>query len=232
MAQDRDAVIRKIQAMFAKAESTTFQAEAEAFAAKAQELMTAYLIEQHEVAPQDRAAIVSRNYTVQGAYAAERSDLLYRIAEANGLFAFGARRVSRSTVAMFGRADTIDMVLATFAMLDAQLVRHVATVGHDHPRPRAFRHAFILGFSAAVNRRLKERMQAAEQKTPGVGLVLRDAKAEGRSVWQAENPGKRLVSRGSSYSSTAGAGAGFAAGGRADLGGARISGRAAIGAAR
>ena len=232
MAQDRDAVIRKIQAMFAKAESTTFQAEAEAFAAKAQELMTAYLIDQHEIAPEDRAAIVTRDHTVQGAYGGDRMRLLYAICEANGVFSYGNNKVSRSTLRMFGRSDTIDMVLATFTMLDTQLVRHVANVGHGRRDARAFRHAFILGFNSAVRDRLKERMRAAETTTPGVGLVLRDAKREAEAMFAAANPGTRLVSRRSTFSSHAGAGAGLAAGRRADLGGARISGRAAIGAGR
>ena len=229
MAQDRDAVIRKIQAMFAKAESTTFQAEAEAFAAKAQELMTAYLIEQHEVAPEDRAAMVARSFTVSGAYALDRVRLLYQVADSNGVFAY---RHKRDTLRLFGRSDTIDMVLATFTILDAQLVRHVASVGAGRPDVRAFRHAFIVGFNASVARRLRERMRNAETDTPGVGLVLRDAKREAEVFFKAENPGMKLRMTGSSYSSLAGASAGLAAGRRADLGGARISGRAAIGAGR
>lgn len=229
MAQDRDAVIRKIQAMFAKAESTTFQAEAEAFAAKAQELMTAYMVEQHEIAPEDRAAMVTRTHIVHGAYSLDRVRLLYQVADANGVFAY---RGGKDRLVMFGRADTIDLVLATFVMLDTQLVRHVSRVGHDHHRPRAFRHAFIVGFSAAVRRRLRERVKAAETTTPGVGLVLVDAKREAEAFFRAENPGMKLRTTGSSYSSAAGAHAGMAAGRNADLGGARFAGRAAIGSGR
>ena len=64
---DRDAVIRRIEALLAKAASTDFQAEAEAFAAKAQELMARYLVEQHELGGDRTHRMERRSFAPAGA---------------------------------------------------------------------------------------------------------------------------------------------------------------------
>lgn len=226
MANDRDSVLRKIKGLLAKASSSTFEAEAEACATKAEELMARYMIEQGEVAPCDRAAMVTKIMTVDGAYSDDRVRLLYVVATTNGVFAFKQGK----ELHMFGRADIIELVEATFTMLDTQLVGHIVKVGAGRRNVRAFRHSFIIGFNAAVAARLRQKVAQVKDETPGAGLVLASEAAAAKAFFKAENPGVRLVSRRTSTSSSAGFGAGGNAGSNADLGGARFNGRLAIGA--
>lgn len=226
----RDGVIRKIEALLAKAGSTGFQAEAEALAAKAQELMTRYLVEQHELGADDRASMARRTFTPNGAYASERVRLLCGVAQANGVYAYWTSGPGSPTAVLFGRADAIELVLATHTLLDTQLVRQLASVGAGRRDVRAFRHAFALGFAAAIQRRLAEQVRTIEADSPGVGLVLADALSEAERFFRQEEPGMRLRTAIPRLSSWEGVEAGRRSGATADLGGRRIAGRPALGA--
>lgn len=227
--EDRDAVIRKINALMAKADSTGFEAEAEALAAKAQELMARYLIDHGDLGDTELDRPVMREVAVAGRYANARQGLLMRIATINGVFTHTWYLGDDRAVRMFGRPATIDQVCTLFAVLDTQLLRHLPSVGVGRPDVRSFRHAFIVGFNQAVTARLRRKLHEVEQDSPGVGLVLVDRRSEGEALWQELNPGMRLRSTSTSLSNVAGYIAGDAAGSRADLGGARFSGRAALG---
>ncbi|MCC6436495.1 MAG: DUF2786 domain-containing protein [Acidimicrobiales bacterium] len=226
----RDAVIRKIEALLAKAGSTGFQAEAEALAAKAQELMARYLIEHHELGAEDGASMIRRTFTPTGAYAAERIRVLCGVAQANGVYAYWNKGGGPPTAVLFGRADVIELVFATFALLDTQLVRQLSTVGAGRRDVRAFRHAFVLGFAAAIRRRLAEQVRTIEADSPGVGLVLADALSEAERFFRQQEPDVRLRTVIPRLSSWEGVEAGRRSGATADLGGRRIDGRPALGA--
>lgn len=226
---DRDAVIRRIEALLAKAASTDFQAEAEAFAAKAQELMARYLVEQHELGGDRTHRMERRSFAPAGAYAAGRVRLLCQVAQANGVYSYWTKGTGPPTVVLFGRADVLDLVLVTFGLLDAQLVRQLLHVGAGRGDVRAFRHAFVLGFGSAIARRLHEQLRHVEQDTPGVGLVLADLLSEAERFFRAEEPGLRLRATSATLSSWDGMAAGRRAGAAADLGGTSLRGRAALG---
>lgn len=77
----------KIAALLAKAESTTFQAEADAFIAKAQELMTQYAISEamlDSARGVERDEIEQRTFTYGGFYASDKGGLTWPIVRANG----------------------------------------------------------------------------------------------------------------------------------------------------
>ncbi len=97
-------VLDKVRALLAKAESTTFDAEAEAFTAKAQELMTRYRI--------DRAMLgrdgargddpIGRRIVIDDPYADARATLLDQVARANGCRTAWSKDLGFSTVFGFG----------------------------------------------------------------------------------------------------------------------------------
>lgn len=60
MSDKKDLILKRVRAMLAKAESTEFEGEADVFRAKADELMTAYAIEQWQLDAADQADAQSR----------------------------------------------------------------------------------------------------------------------------------------------------------------------------
>ena len=80
-------VLDKVRALLAKAESTTFDAEAEAFTAKAQELMARHRIDRavFDVGGRQRPEEpASRRFGVGDPYADAKAMLLANVADANG----------------------------------------------------------------------------------------------------------------------------------------------------
>ena len=83
---ERD-VLDKIRSLLAKAESTEFEPEAEAFTAKAQELMARYRIDRAVLAAGtagDRKEPAARRVAVHDPYASAKATLLSQVADANG----------------------------------------------------------------------------------------------------------------------------------------------------
>ena len=81
--------LRVIRGLLAKAEATTFEAEAEAFTSKAQELMTRHSIDAAVVAQATSgtrlaAGVVSRRVHIDNPYADEKATFLSAIADVNG----------------------------------------------------------------------------------------------------------------------------------------------------
>ena len=80
------AMLERVRALLAKAESTTFPEEAEALTAKAQELMARHAIDQAVLDAGSNggsAGVVGWRIGIDDPYAAAKSILLYRIAVAN-----------------------------------------------------------------------------------------------------------------------------------------------------
>lgn len=234
-AVDRDKLIAKIQALWAKADRSDFEAEAELFAAKAQQMMTAYLIEEHEIAGVDANLVVIRKFAIHGKYSSARRSLLSAVCRTNGVYLVIDKIARKKAgggaehVEMYGTAAAIDLALGLYSKLDLECLGHVSTVGQGRRDVRSFRFGFVTGFAATIAARLTKTVA----ETPGAGLVLADRRSEGQKAahTQAKAEGVKLSSR-TRYVSSAGYASGEQAGHSADLGGARFSGRAALPAAR
>lgn len=231
---DRDKLITKIQALWAKASSTDFEAEAEAFAAKAQALMTAYLIEEHEIADVDDSQVITRDFTICGQYSSARRSLLSAVCRANGVYAMGSIAAARRSfvkdgnthLTLFGTAAAIELSLGLYSKLDMEVLGHVTKIGKGRRDIRAFRFAFVTGFADTIGKRLRKTVD----ETPGAGLVLVDMRSQGEAAAYAavDAAGMKLAKRSTRYVNGAGYRSGKQAGANADLGGARFSGRAAL----
>ncbi|MDA3040135.1 MAG: DUF2786 domain-containing protein [Actinomycetota bacterium] len=169
-----DPVLEKIRNLLAKAESSTFGAEALAFSAKAHELMTRHAIDALTVAAPQRAVgerPVMRRVFVDAPYVSTKSYLLQVVAEAARCRAFLHDGLAMSTVVGFADDIAAVEVLFTSLLLQAQsgLIQtaKVAPPGAA-PRSKVFRTSFLTGFTHRIAERLRQVNEA----------VLADAEAE------------------------------------------------------
>lgn len=155
----------RVLALLAKAESTTFPAEAEALTAKAQELIARYAIDrallEDGAGAGATAGVVGRRILLDDPYTSAKSALVAAIARANRCKAVWNSDLGFSTV--FGHPGDLDSVellhnslltQGTAAMLAA------GTVG-AHRRTRAFRGSFLLSFARRIGERLREATESA-----------------------------------------------------------------------
>ena len=78
-------VIDRVRALLAKAESTTYPAEADALLAKAQELITRHAIDAALLGPNAYDEVGHEEIALHGSYSAERAQLWNAVAAANRL---------------------------------------------------------------------------------------------------------------------------------------------------
>lgn len=176
-----------IRALLAKAESTTFPAEAETFAAKAQELMTRHSIDaalldvRHG---EDLAAGVrSRRLHLDNPYAKEKYRLLATVAEINGVRAVFSEGLGFSTAVGFpADLDVVDLLFTSLLVQAARALSDTSAVVGRGSSP-AFRRAFWISYAVRVGERLKEaRQHAAEEAQREYGTSLVPVLAERREA--------------------------------------------------
>jgi hypothetical protein len=158
------AMLARVRALVAKAESTEFEAEADAFMTKAQELMTRHSIDRallasvHVESVGDGAAL--RRIGIDDPYAGAKYTLLSQIASANSCKAVWAQGYGFTTVV----GDEIDLGLVEllFTSLVVQANSALAREGRRDPsrRSRPFRQSFLVAFGYRIGERL-----AAASKT-------------------------------------------------------------------
>lgn len=229
MSEKHDAMIEKVRALLAKAESSDFPEEARALAEKAQELMTIYSIEESMLqTPEERNDhITSDMLVIDAPYAQAKVTLCNVIAKANSCSAIQLGDAKRRYMDVHGADSDIQNVRTLFYSLLVQAVNEqLKAVPPRGTSTRAFRNAFIYGYAAAIKERLSAGVRAAsiqhDQETQGTSsaLVLADKNKLARRSLQDKYPNMRT--KRSTYQSASGAAAGNAAGHRADLGGNKV----------
>ena len=153
-------VLEKVRALLAKAESTTFESEAESLTAKAQELMARYRIERALVdaaAGGPRSHPTSRRIPIVDPYADPKALLLARIASANGCRAIWSKYERCSTV--FGFPDELAAVEELFTSLLVQATSALLRAGskrdaYGRSRTKRFRRSFLVAFAVRIGERL------------------------------------------------------------------------------
>jgi hypothetical protein len=159
LGQVDDKALKVIRALLAKAEATEFEAEAETFTAKAQELMTRHSIDAAILAASvttgGHAGIVSRRVHIDSPYADEKAVFLSAIAHVNGVKCVWSPQAAFSTVMGYPVDVQLTDVLFTSLMVQATHASAVAT-GHDKRlRTASFRRAFLVSFADRVAERLE-----------------------------------------------------------------------------
>lgn len=161
-----DPVLVRIRALLAQAESTTFEAEAIAFTAKAQELMTRHAIDaavlQSAAGPRTEQPIQIR-VPIDPPYADAKSLLLQTVAEAGRCRTVFHVHVALSTIAGFA-ADVAGVeMLFTSLLVQAQTALAEAarrSQAGSRTRSQSYRSAFLLAYSGRIRDRLSEINQA------------------------------------------------------------------------
>ncbi|HEU5149797.1 MAG TPA: DUF2786 domain-containing protein [Iamia sp.] len=153
-------VLERVRALLAKAESSTFEAEAQAFTAKAHELMTRHALEHALVAtgPGADDRPVARRICIDDPYADAKAHLLAVIAQACRSTAVLLGGLQMATLVGFA-SDLAEVdVLFTSLLVQAQagldqLSR--ASEPGSRERTRGFRSSFLRGFAHRIGDRLQ-----------------------------------------------------------------------------
>lgn len=233
---DTDTILRRIRGLLDQAENTSFPNEAEAFAAKAAELMARYRIDQAMVSStaRDPGQVIEEAIDLgRGQYVRARLDLLWAVADA-----FDCRLLTSSHPAgrkghVIGHPDDVAQV----EMLYTSLLLQATRAADFEPTPRGhnritFRRGFLMGFADRVGQRLAAQMaQAVSDTAPdsaaagptSVALVLADRRATVDN-WVDEHYGRVRRLSGAAPVSLDAALRGQAAGDRADIGGRAVPG--------
>lgn len=172
-------VLDRVRALLAKAESTDFDAEAEAFTAKAQELMARHRIDQAALGRDGggpESEVVGRRIGIDDPYADAKAALLAGICGANGARAVWTKHAGFSTV--FGFPDEIGIVEELFTSLLVQSSAALRREGSKQDRfgrsrTTRFRRAFLHAFAQRVASRLRAVTAATlDADDLGVGDLL------------------------------------------------------------
>lgn len=223
--ESQSGMLDKVRALLAKAASTQFEEEAEALAAKAQELIAKYSIDESLVnakrADGHSPALVEMH--VEAPYASAKFTLLSYIAHANDCQAIWSSHSQTATV--IGFSHDIDAVELMYTSLLLQATSSMLAVGartdwRGRSRTRSFRQAFIVAFARRIGQRLQEAREAVvEERSAAVGasvsLVLASKKDAVSNTTTQHFP--NLGSFSASISNGDGVRAGWAAGGLAQL---------------
>lgn len=236
--------LTKVHGLLAQAESTKFPAEAEAFMAKAQHLMSLHAIDEAMLRSRNktRAEVIVDTIDIVNPYLNQKHMLLDQICRANTVKCVmtDKRKGSQgATITMVGfktdveNAKTMFATLSLYAVND-MLKQHVPV----YESARGFRVSYILGFASRIGKRLEEMAASAKQEyadansgASGMELVLVEKSKDVAVKYADHFAGKRMVSRVSSAGSSSGYKAGKSAADRANINrGVSAGARRALGA--
>lgn len=175
-------VLDRVRKLLAKAESTTFESEAEAFFAKASALMTEHALD--EALLRDGKPVnetpVHVTLKVPAPYTTPKVTILSAVAKASRCQVVWSNRTS--TAHLFGFATDVEYVQALWTSLlsfaSQGAMRQEGDPYRYRNNVRAVRAAFLTGFAARIGQRLQEANREAEQsKGMSMALVLADRSA-------------------------------------------------------
>lgn len=233
-----EGLLARVRALLAKAESTEFTEEADAFNAKAAELIAKHGIDEALLANAGHSSdtIEQLKIMMSNPYSYEKAALLTAIGESlrcQVIATTSGSVVVSCTIVGYGSDLERVNLLYTSLLLQAgsQVTRQRPTT--SRVSTVMFRKSWFHGFNVAVRDRLLAAEAKAEQEAPVAGgvstaLVLRDRSKDVSREFRRLFP--RAVTHSRSVSS-GGYHAGHAAGSKADLGGRRVDvgRRAAVG---
>lgn len=160
-----DRVLAKVRALLAKAESTTFDEEAEALTAKAQELMARHAIDQAMLQRADPSAMpTGSRVAIDDPYAGAKANLLSVVAGANRCRTVWFDSYGFCTI--FGFPIDVEIVDVLYTSLLVQATRAMTAAGSvrssdGRSRTRSFRQSFLVAFANRIGERLRDATDSA-----------------------------------------------------------------------
>jgi hypothetical protein len=161
-------MLTRIRGLLTKAESSDFTEEADAFMAKAQELMSRYCIDRAMVeadAEGDGAPQVdARRVWLEDPYLEAKALLLANVASANRCRAVVDPEFGYST--LVGRPEDLNATDLLFTSLLVQATRRITALGNDptygrRSRRPSYRRSFLVAYAGRIGSRLREANEAA-----------------------------------------------------------------------
>lgn len=156
-----DPILGRVRALLAQAESTTFEAEAEAFTAKAQELMTRHAIDDALLDARTHRddEPVTLRLPIDDPYADAKSLLVHVVADRSRCRAVFDRQHGLSSIVGLARDVAATDLLFTSLLVQGSTAMHAAAANAPagaHTRTRGFRASFWLAYTTRVGERLAE----------------------------------------------------------------------------
>lgn len=174
------AIIDRVRALLAKAESSPYPAEADAFTAKAQKLINEHAIDQARLRGIDPAEVGQELLPMSGTYTRERALIWTAVAHANRCQLLTVSAVGRAKVhemVLIGREHDRDLVQLVATSLELQAMRRLGELEVDRTweSPVVQRRSFLRGFAIEVGDRLQraghDRIGAGEATTQALVLA-------------------------------------------------------------
>lgn len=160
-----EAAVRRIRGLLAKAEGTDNPHEAEAFSAKAFELMDKYRIDMARVRPEEGPNIGRTPYVLAGnRYLRASLALLGGITQHYGVIILAPSTGNSKNITLVGDQDDVRMAVMMFESLILQ--RDRACLADPVPygiNTNKHRNSFCYGYAVRIHRRLKEIRDAARK---------------------------------------------------------------------
>ncbi len=167
-------MLGKIRALLSKAEASTFTEEADAFTAKAQDLMTRYAID--EALLEDSAGhgdVLTRRIHIDNPYAQAKVQLLSTVGGINRVRVIWDDHHGMATAV--GMAIDLELVEMLFTSLLVQATRALTEAGNSRTtegyqsgrlnRAPSFRRAFLLAYANRIGERLEAAGAAASTRS-------------------------------------------------------------------
>lgn len=160
-------LLDRVRALLAKAESTTYPAEAEAYTAKAQEMIARHSIDEVLlVARAGDAGVVpfARRIGVDHPYEGEKASLLDAVARANRCHMVWSPELGFATVFGFdAEIDAVDLLYTSLLVQAHRTMAQTEPPGGKAGRARlkAFRQSFLVAFAVRIGERLAGAAEAA-----------------------------------------------------------------------
>ena len=162
-------MLDRVRALLAKAESTTFPEEAEAFTAKAQELMARHSIDEALLAARtgSRDEPAGRRVGIDNPYEAPKVLLLDAVAEANRCRSVWSKQFGFVTV--LGYSSDLDAVELLYTSLLVQATAAMVKAGSrrdwsGRSSTRSFRQSFLTAYAHRIGERLAAATQDASRE--------------------------------------------------------------------
>jgi hypothetical protein len=223
--------LSRIRGLLAKAESTEFEAEAEALTAKAQELMARHAIDTAMLGPRSTSGtagqVQARRLHLDDPHAEAKAAIVQAAGTANDvrvvlLPAYGIATL----VGMPGDLDAVELLVTSLLLQAGRGLADAVQSAGARGRAAAYRRGFLYSYAQRIEERLTEARDAARAEataTYGAALapVLADRQAAVDRAVQELFPAARR--RSGRTVDAAGWHAGRAAADAADLGGSRNS---------
>jgi hypothetical protein len=165
---EEERLFTRIRGLLTKAESSDFAEEADAFMAKAQELMTRYCIDRAMVEGDSKGdsaqQVDARRLWLEDPYLEAKALLLANVASANRCRAVVDPVFGFST--LVGHPEDLDATDLLFTSLLVQAQRRITALGNDptfgrRARKPSYRRSFLVAYAGRIGSRLREANEVA-----------------------------------------------------------------------